>query len=223
MGQKINPIGFRLGITRKCESRWFYEKGYAGYLHEDIKIRDQVKRKYYHAGISKIEVERAGNRCKVIVHTARPGIIIGPKGSEIESLRKMLEQQTGRTIQINIEETKRSELSAQLVAENVASQLQRRIGFRRAMKKTLQSTMDAGALGVRIACNGRLGGAEMSRYEWYRQGRVPLHTLRADIDYGLAEAQTKFGVVGVKVWIFKGEVFDFHKRQPSMQESRGRA
>lgn len=208
MGQKVNPISLRLGITRKCESRWYYENGYAAYLHEDIKMRRQIKQKYYHAGIARIEIERAGNRCKVIISTARPGIIIGPKGSEIESLKKALETQTGRQVQINIEETKRSETSAQLVAENVASQLQRRIGFRRAMKKTLQSVMEAGALGVRIGCNGRLAGSEMARYEWYRQGRVPLHTLRADIDYGMAEALTKFGLIGVKVWIFKGEIFD---------------
>lgn len=208
MGQKINPIGFRLGITRECESRWFVRKqDYAQFLHEDIRIRDLIKRKYQHAGIARIDIERAGNRCKVTIHTARPGIIIGPKGSEIDSLRQTLERTTGRQIAINIEEIKRSETSAQLVAENIASQLQRRIGFRRAMKKTLQAAMDSGAQGVRISCRGRLSGAEMSRYEWYRRGRVPLHTLRADIDYGFAEALTKTGIIGVKVWIFKGEVF----------------
>jgi small subunit ribosomal protein S3 len=208
MGQKVNPIGLRLGITRQCESRWFVRRqDYATFLHEDIRLRERIRAKYQHAGISRIDIERAGNRCKITIHTARPGIIIGPKGSEIDSLRKELERTTGRTLSINIEEAKRTELSAQLVAENVASQLQRRIGFRRAMKKTLQATMDAGAEGVRISCNGRLAGAEMSRYEWYRRGRVPLHTLRADIDYGTAEARTKVGQVGVKVWIFKGEVF----------------
>ena len=212
MGQKVNPICFRLGITRTCDSRWYVNKSdYAVFLHEDIELRRLIKRKYYHAGIAKIEIERAGNRCKVTISTARPGIIIGPKGSEIESLRKELVTKTGRTVLINIEETKRSETSAQLVAENIASQLQRRIGFRRAMKKTLQASMDSGAQGIRIACNGRLGGSEMSRYEWYRRGRVPLATLRADIDYGVAEALTKVGIVGVKVWIFKGEIFDKKK------------
>ena len=212
MGQKVNPISLRLGITRKSDSRWYVDgKEYTQFLHEDINLREQIKRKYHHAGIAKIEFERAGNRCKVTITTARPGIIIGPKGSEIDGLRRQLEQQTGRTVSINIEEIKRTELSAQLVSENIASQLQRRIGFRRVMKKTLQATMDAGAQGVRISCNGRLGGAEMSRYEWYHRGRVPLHTLRADIDYGTAEAMTKVGVVGVKVWIFKGEIFDDDK------------
>lgn len=214
MGQKVNPIGLRLGITRDCESRWFVKnQDYARFLHEDIRIRALIKKKYYHAGIARIEIERAGNRCKVTIVTARPGIIIGAKGSEIESLRKELEKTTGRAININIEENKRSETSAQLVAENIASQLERRISFRRAMKKTLQATMDAGAEGVRISCNGRLNNAEMARYEWYRRGRVPLHTLRANIDYGLAEAHTKVGVIGVKVWIFKGEVFDKNSPQ----------
>lgn len=209
MGQKVNPIGLRLGIIRDWDSRWYVAKSdYTKFLHEDIRLREKIKKRYYHAGIARIEIERAGNRCKVTINTARPGIIIGAKGSEIDSLRAQLETETGRSVSINIEETKRSETSAQLVAENIASQLQRRIGFRRAMKKTLQATMDSGALGVRIACNGRLAGSEMSRYEWYRRGRVPLHTLRANIDYGLAEAQTKVGMIGVKVWIFKGEVFE---------------
>lgn len=208
MGQKINPIGLRLGITRTTDSRWFADGArYAEFLHEDIRLRRLVKEKYRHAGVARIEIERAGNRCKITIHTARPGIVIGAKGSEIDALRQSLEKLTGRTVMINIEEVKRSETSAQLVAENVANQLQRRISFRRAMKKVLQATMDAGAQGVRVSCNGRLAGAEMARYEWYRRGRVPLHTLRADIDYGLAEALTKFGIIGIKVWIFKGEVF----------------
>lgn len=216
MGQKVNPIGLRLGITRRTDSRWYADgKQYPAFLHEDLVLRDQIKRKYAHAGIARVEIERAGNRCKITISAARPGIIIGAKGSEIEGLRQQLETKTGRTVMINIEEVKRSETSAQLVAENVASQLQRRIGFRRAMKKVLQATMDAGAQGVRISCNGRLGGAEMSRYEWYRKGRVPLHTLRADIDYGFAEALTKFGVIGIKVWIFKGEVFDTPTSKPT--------
>lgn len=208
MGQKVNPISNRLGITRTWDSRWYTtNENYADFLHEDIRLRDIIRRKFQHAGIANVVIERAGNRCKITISTARPGIIIGPKGSEIEALRKMLEGQFKRTFSINIEEIKKTELSAQLVAENVASQLMRRIGFRRAMKKTLQATMDAGALGIKISCSGRLGGAEMSRFEWYRKGRVPLHTLRANIDYGLAEAKTKFGIIGVKVWIFKGEVF----------------
>lgn len=210
MGQKVNPIGLRLGITRECESRWYAKpKDYPIYLHEDIAIRKLIKKKYFHAGIARIDIERAAERCKVTISTARPGIIIGPKGSEIDALRAELEKRaTGRSIVINIEEIKRNETSAQLVSENIASQLTRRIGFRRAMKKTLQSVLDAGAQGVRISCKGRLGGAEMARYEWYLRGRVPLHTLRADIDYGFSEAQTKVGITGVKVWIFKGEVFD---------------
>ncbi|MBI1783706.1 30S ribosomal protein S3 [Candidatus Sumerlaeota bacterium] len=218
MGQKINPIGMRLGITRQAESRWYVDgRKYAEFLHEDIALRQQIKKKYFHAGIARIDFERASNRCKITISTARPGIIIGPKGSEIESLRQELEKKTGRTVLINIEETKRSETSAQLVAENVASQLQRRIGFRRAMKKVLQATMDAGALGVRVSCNGRLAGAEMARYEWYRRGRVPLHTLRADIDYGFSEALTKVGIIGVKVWIFKGEIFE--KKKPLVKKA----
>ncbi len=208
MGQKINPISARLGITRSWDSRWFTTPAnYAAFLHEDIFLRDYVKKRFHHAGVASILIERASNRCKITIATARPGIIIGPKGSEIDSLRRDLEQRTGKTVTINIEEVKRTELSAQLVAENIASQLQRRIGFRRAMKKTMRSVMDAGALGIKIGCSGRLGGAEMSRYEWYREGRVPLHTLRAEIDFGLAEARTKFGAIGIKVWIFKGEVF----------------
>lgn len=208
MGQKVNPISLRLGITRSWDSRWFTTPDkYADFLHEDIKLRSYIRKRFHHAGVARVEIERAGNRCKITISTARPGIIIGTKGSEIEALRKHLEAETGRKILINIEEVKRTELSAQLVAENIASQLMRRIGFRRAMKKTMQATMDAGGQGIRISCRGRLGGAEMSRYEWYRNGRVPLHTLRANIDYGFAEAPTKFGQIGVKVWIFKGEVF----------------
>jgi small subunit ribosomal protein S3 len=208
VGQKVNPISIRLGVTRSWDSRWFTTKtNYADFLHEDIRLRDLIRQRFFHAGINNVLIERAGNRVKITISTARPGIIIGPKGTEIENLRKDLEGRTGKTVTINIEEVKRTEMSSQLVAENIASQLTRRIGFRRAMKKTMQSTMDAGALGIRIACSGRLGGAEMSRYEWYRKGRVPLHTLRADIDYGFAEAKTKFGIIGVKVWIFKGEVF----------------
>jgi small subunit ribosomal protein S3 len=206
MGQKVNPISNRLGITRSWDSRWYMPKtSYAEFLHEDVFLRNYIKRRFHHAGIAGILIERAGNRCKITISTARPGIIIGPKGSEIDSLRRDLEQRSGKQVTINIEEVKRTELSAQLVAENIASQLARRISFRRAMKRTMRSVIDAGAQGVRVACAGRLAGIEMARREWYREGRVPLHTLRADIDYGLAEARTKFGIIGIKVWIFKGE------------------
>jgi small subunit ribosomal protein S3 len=208
VGQKVHPTGFRLGITKPWESRWFARKDYSKFLHEDLFIRKEIKRKFYHAGISRVEIERAANRAKITIHTARPGIIIGRKGSEIEQLRRDLQQQTGKQILINIEEVTKPDLDSQLLAESVAAQLLRRIGFRRAMKKTVVSAMKAGSQGIRIACKGRLGGAEMSRGEWYREGRVPLHTLRADIDYGFTEARTKYGMIGVKVWLFKGEIFD---------------
>lgn len=209
MGQKIHPISFRLGVIRDWESRWYASgRAYAKMLHEDIRLRRNILKRFAHAGVAKVEIEQASNRLKIIIHTARPGIIIGKKGVEIEALRHDLERFTGKQILINIEEVKKPDTSAQLVAENVAGQLMRRIGFRRAMKRTVQSCMKAGALGVKIRCAGRLAGAEMARVEWYREGRVPLHTLRADIDYGFAEASTKYGQIGVKVWIFKGEVFE---------------
>jgi small subunit ribosomal protein S3 len=208
LGQKIHPYGFRLGIIKDWQSRSYDARNYREILHEDLQIRKLVKREFDHAGISVIEIERATKRAKVTIHTARPGIVIGKKGESIERLRKTLETMTGKDIVINIEEIKKPDLSAQLVAENVAGQLLRRIGFRRAMKKTVQNCMKVGALGVKVQCSGRLGGAEMSRCEWYREGRVPLHTLRADIDYGLAEAKTKYGIIGVKAWVFRGEVFD---------------
>jgi small subunit ribosomal protein S3 len=213
VGQKVNPIGLRLGIVRDWESRWFATRDhYAPFLHEDIKIRRYIKDKYNHAGIERVEIERAAERVKVTVHTARPGIIIGAKGSEITQTEKELADQTGKQVKLQVSEIKKAELSAQLVAENIAGQLLRRISFRRAMKKTIQASMDAGALGVKIACAGRLAGSEMARSEWYRKGRVPLHTLRADIDYGYAGAKTKYGMIGVKVWIFKGEVFEKGRR-----------
>jgi len=208
VGQKVHPLGFRLGITKPWESRWYAKKDYSKLLHEDLFIRKEIKSRFYHAGISRVEIERAANRAKITIHTARPGIIIGRKGGEIEQLRRDLQQKTGKQILINIEEIGKPDLEAQLVAESVASQLLRRIGFRRAMKKTVLAAMKAGAQGIRIACAGRLGGAEMSRAEWYREGRVPLHTLRADIEYGFTEARTKYGQIGVKVWIFKGEIFE---------------
>lgn len=210
MGQKVHPIGFRLGYIRGWDSRWFAEKDYPQLLIEDIKIRDHLKKKLYHAGVSKIEIERAASKAKkakVSIWTARPGIIIGKKGVEVENLKKELQRMTQKEIIVNIQEVKRAEVNAQLVAENVALQLERRVGFRRAMKKAVSSAIKLGAKGIKISVSGRLGGAEMARYEWYREGRVPLHTLRADIDYGLAEAKTTYGIIGVKTWIFKGEVF----------------
>lgn len=206
MGQKVNPIGLRLGIVKTWDSRWYAEKSYAKFLQEDIKIRRFIKEKLYHAGISKVEIERTANRAKITIRAARPGIIIGQKGAEIEKLQKEIQKMAQREISINIQEVRRVELDAQLVAENVALQLERRIAFRRAMKKSVTSSIKFGAQGIKIACSGRLGGAEIARSEWYREGRVPLHTLRADIDYGFAEARTTYGIIGVKVWIYKGEV-----------------
>jgi len=213
VGQKVNPIGLRLGIVRDWDSRWYATReNYAGFLHEDIRIRKFLQDKYAHAGIDRVEIERAATRVKITIHTPRPGIVIGPKGSEIVSAEKDLTDLTKKQVKLQVHEIKKPELSAQLVAENVAGQLLRRISFRRAMKKTIQASMDAGALGVKIACNGRLAGAEMARAEWYRKGRVPLHTLRADIDYGVKGAKTKYGMIGVKVWIFKGEIFGKDKK-----------
>lgn len=218
MGQKVHPNAFRLGVIRDWQSRWFApKKDYPRLLHEDIRLRREILKRFNHAGIAKVEIEQASNRAKITIHTARPGIIIGKKGVEIEALRHDLERMTNKQILINIEEVKRPELSSQLVAENIAGQLIRRIGFRRAMKRTVQSSMKAGALGVRIRCSGRLGGAEMARCEWYREGRVPLHTLRADIDYGTTEARTKYGQIGIKVWIFRGEIFE----KPSAKVKQG--
>jgi small subunit ribosomal protein S3 len=206
LGQKINPIGFRLGVIKTWESKWYAEADYAKLLHEDLKLRDFLKKRLYSSGISKIEIERAANKAKINIYTARPGLIIGKKGSEVETLKKELAKLTDKEVYLNIQEVRKPELDAQLVAENVALQLERRIAFRRAMKKSVTSALKFGAKGIRITCSGRLGGAEMSRTEWYREGRVPLHTLRADIDYGFAEANTTYGKIGVKVLIFKGEV-----------------
>lgn len=206
MGQKVNPIGFRIGVNKTWESKWYAEADYATLLHEDIKIRSFLKKRLYSSGVSKIEIERAANKTKINIFTARPGLIIGKKGSEVETLKKDLASLTSKEVFINIIEVRKPELDAQLVAENVALQLERRIAFRRAMKKSVTAALKFGAKGIRITCSGRLGGAEMSRTEWYREGRVPLHTLRADIDYGFAEAKTTYGIIGVKVLIFKGEV-----------------
>lgn len=206
MGQKINPIGFRLGVIKTWDSKWYAEADYAKLLHEDLKIRAFLKKRLYTSGVSKIEIERAANKTKINIFTARPGLIIGKKGSEVETIKKDLANLTSKEIFINIIEVRKPELDAQLVAENVALQLERRIAFRRAMKKSVTSALKFGAKGIRITCSGRLGGAEMSRTEWYREGRVPLHTLRADIDFGFAEAKTTYGLIGIKVLIFKGEV-----------------
>ncbi len=206
MGQKVNPIGLRLKITRSWDSKWFANKDYPRLVLEDHNIRKHIKNRMAHAGISKIEIERAAKRVRVRIHTARPGIVIGKKGVEIEALKKGLEKIATGPVLIDITEVRRPELDAQLVAENVAAQLERRVSFRRAMKRAVGLALKFGAQGIRIACSGRLGGAEMARREWYLQGRVPLHTLRADIDYGFTEALTTYGVIGVKVWIFKGEV-----------------
>lgn len=208
MGQKTHPIGLRLGITETWRSRWFAKKDYATFLHEDITIKKYIKEKLYQAGIAKVEIERTPNRARINIYAARPGIIIGRKGAEIEKLRSELEQLTQKQIFINIIEIKRPELDAQLVAENVAAAIEKRVGFRRAIKKAVTTAIKLGAQGIRVACSGRLDGSEMARYEWYRQGRVPLHTLRAKIDYGTAEANTTYGKVGIKTWIFNGEVYN---------------
>jgi len=206
LGQKVNPIGFRLGINKTWSSKWFAQRNYSELLHEDIRVRKHIKDKFFHAGISRIEIERASDKAKINIYTARPGIIIGRKGTEIEKVKKDLERIMTGDIIINILEVRRPETDAQLVAENIALQLVRRVSFRRAMKRGVTTAMKFGVKGIRVACAGRLGGAEMARKEWYREGRVPLHTLRADIDYGFAEARTTYGIIGVKVLIFNGEV-----------------
>lgn len=212
MGQKVNPHGLRVGIIKDWEAKWYAKKDYSELLLEDIKLRRYIKKRLFAAGISKVEIERAANRVKVSIHTAKPGIVIGRGGTEVEVLRKDLEKMTGKNINVNIVEIKTPELDAQLVAENVAAQLEKRIAFRRAMKQAVGRTMRLGAQGIKIMCSGRLAGAEMARSEWYNEGKVPLHTLRADIDYGFAEADTTYGKIGVKVWIYKGEVLPSAKR-----------
>ncbi|MEA2109236.1 MAG: 30S ribosomal protein S3 [Pseudomonadota bacterium] len=206
MGQKVNPIGFRLGVVKTWSSRWYADKEYKKFLHEDLRLKKYLKKKMHHAGISKIEIERAAKRIRINIYAARPGIIIGKKGAEIETLKKDLQKFSSGELFININEVKRPETDAQLIAENVALQLIRRVAFRRAIKRSVGMAMKLGAKGVKVAVAGRLGGAEIARSEWYRDGRVPLHTLRADIDYGLAEAKTTYGIIGVKVWVFKGEI-----------------
>jgi len=208
LGQKVNPTGFRLGVTKSWSSKWFAGKGYAKFIIDDYKIRDFLKQKLQHAGIAKIEIERWANRIRLRIYTARPGIVIGKKGAEIEQLKKELEKFISQELVIDIQEVRKPEVNSQLVAENVAMQIVRRVAFRRAMKRSVASAMRFGAKGIKISCSGRLGGAEMARTEWYREGRIPLHTLRADIDYGFAEAQCTYGVIGIKVWIFNGEILE---------------
>jgi small subunit ribosomal protein S3 len=206
LGQKTHPIGNRLGITKTWDSRWYLKKGYADQLLEDIAIRKEIKKRLFHAGVSKIEIERAGQKIRLIIFTARPGIIIGKKGSEVEKLRKDVEATSGKQASVDIKEIRKPEIDAQLVAENIALQLEKRVAFRRAMKKSVSSAMRFGALGIKITCSGRLAGAEIARTEWYREGRVPLHTFRADINFGFAQARTTFGIIGVKVWVYLGDV-----------------
>ncbi|MFZ3172951.1 MAG: 30S ribosomal protein S3 [Carboxydocellales bacterium] len=206
MGQKVHPKGLRIGIIKDWDAKWYADKDFSKLLIEDVKLRKYIKKRLFAAGISRIEIERAANRIKITIFTAKPGIVIGRGGTEVESLRKELEKQTGKQVNVNIAEIKVAEMDAQLVAENVAAQLAKRVSFRRAMKQSVSRTMRLGAQGIKIACAGRLAGAEIARTEWYNEGKVPLHTLRADIDYGFAESDTTFGKIGVKVWIYKGEV-----------------
>lgn len=216
MGQKVNPVGLRLGIVKTWESRWYSDKKYAEYIRVDFNLRKFIKEKLYHAGISRIEIERSAKRIRLRIHTARPGIVIGKKGSEIERLKKEIEAKVSQEVTIDIQEVRKPEIDAQLLAENVAMQIERRVAFRRAMKRGVTSAIRFGAQGVKIICAGRLGGAEMARTEWYREGRVPLHTLRADIDYGFTEARTTYGTIGIKVYVFKGEIL---KKEEPMLES----
>ena len=227
MGQKVNPVGLRVGINRTWDSRWFAGRGeYGKLLHEDMAIRDQIMKQQRQAGISKVVIERPHKKCRVTVHTARPGVLIGKKGADIEKLRSQLARLTESEVHLNIVEVRKPEIDATLVAEGIAQQLERRVAFRRAMKRAVQTALRSGAVGIRINVAGRLGGAEIARVEWYREGRVPLHTLRADIDFGLAEAQTAYGIIGIKVWIFKGEIIEHdpmasEKRAMDMQEGGG--
>ncbi len=214
MGQKTHPIGYRIGYNYTWSSRWYADKDYARLLHQDIRIRKMVKAKLYHAGVAKVEIERSGDQTRVIIHTARPGIIIGRKGAEVDKLKAALEKESSGQAYITVKEIKKPELDAQLVSENVATQLEKRVAFRRAMKRSVQSALRLGAQGIKIMVAGRLGGAEIARTEWYREGRVPLHTLRAEVDYGFAEAHTTMGQIGVKTWIYKGELLPALQLKP---------
>jgi len=217
MGQKVNPIGLRLGINRTWDSRWFADTNYADLLHEDLRIRNYLRKRLQQAGVSRIVIERPAKKARITIHTARPGVVIGKKGADIEKLRGALQKMTESEVHLNIVEIRKPEIDARLVAENIANQLERRVAFRRAMKRAVQSAMRLGASGIRINCGGRLGGAEIARTEWYREGRVPLHTLRADVDYGEATAKTTYGACGVKVWVFKGEIL---AHDPMAQDKR---
>ena len=217
MGQKVNPIGLRLGINRTWDSRWYADGGYGDLLHEDLVLRKFLRKRLAQAGVSRIVIERPAKKARVTIHTARPGVVIGKKGADIEKLRQDLQKMTGNDVQLNIVEIRKPEIEASLVAENIAQQLERRVAFRRAMKRAVQNAMRLGAQGIRINCAGRLGGAEIARTEWYREGRVPLHTLRADVDYGEATAKTTYGTCGVKVWVFKGEIL---AHDPMAQDKR---
>ena len=212
MGQKVHPKGFRIGIIRDWDSNWYADREYTNLLHEDYKIRKFIKDRFYTAGVSKVEIQRTGNRMRVTIHTAKPGIIIGRGGTEVEVLKGALIKMTNKNVSVNIQEIKKPELDAQIVAEGIAQQLEKRVSFRRAMKQTVARTMRTGSIGIKIAISGRLGGAEIARSEWYSEGKVPLHTLRADIDYGFAEANTTYGKIGVKVWIYKGEILPAKKK-----------
>lgn len=225
MGQKVNPIGFRIGINRTWDSRWFSDRDYATKLIQDLKLREFIKDKLKSAGISKVIIERAAQNTKVNVYTARPGVVIGKKGADIEKLRQQLSQLAGSDVALNIIEIRKPELDAQLASEGVAQQLERRVSFRRAMKRAVQSAMRMGAIGIKIAVSGRLGGADIARTEWYREGRVPLHTLRADLDYGFSEALTTYGIIGVKIWIYKGDIMEHDPmaRDKRVQNAQGGA
>jgi len=222
LGQKVHPYGFRLGINRTWRSRWFARKDYGALLHEDLNLKAMLKKKFAHAGISRIEVERAANKLTVIIFTSRPGIIVGKKGTEIEKLKKDLQTLTGREINLRIQEINKPKLDAQLVGEGIAQQLEKRIAFRRAMRRAVDSTLRFGAKGIKVRVGGRLNGAEIARSEWYLHGQLPLHTLRADIDYGFAQAFTTYGVIGVKVWIYKGEVFEMQRLERAERPERPR-
>ena len=217
MGQKVNPVGLRLGINRTWDSRWYDDRGYAKLLAEDLKIRQFLEKRLAQAGLSRIVIERPAKRARITIHTARPGVVIGKKGQEIETLRKQLAALTSGEVHLNINEVRKPELDAKLIAENIAQQLTRRVTFRRAMKRAVQSAMRLGAQGIRVSCGGRLGGAEIARSEWYREGRVPLHTLRASVDFARATAHTPYGTCGVKVWVFRGEIME---HDPMAQENR---
>jgi len=213
MGQKVHPNGFRLGFNKTWRSRWFADKDYAKLLHEDLKLRDSLKERFAHAGVSKIEIERAANKLKIDIYTSRPGIIIGRKGTEVDKLKTEIQKRTNREVFINIQEIQKPELDSQLIAESVAMQLEKRVAFRRAMRKAVDSALRLGCKGIKVRFSGRLNGAEIARSEWYLQGQLPLHTLRADIDYGFAEAHTTYGVIGIKAWVYRGEILEQKQRR----------